>query len=422
MNEVTDFGWEYVWHCHLLGHEENDMMRPIKYTVSPFVPTALRRPTRIPGALPTPALSAGQAGLDARLRDLPEDDELRRSAGHGRGVHAERHDVRPAADAADGADDHADPTFTDKTVANGTQYWYEVRAENSVGYSAWSASATVTTAAGLNVTASSATITYGRLSRRSRPATPGHPAPGAVADFHGAGLHHDLHAGSPVGHLPDHLHGPRVPIRHYLFITYFQGLITVTPAPLTITAPSGTYPFGGPVPALAPTYTGFVNGDTPASLTGTVTCTPTFTTTTAAGTYLTTCSGATSTNYTITYVPGSVTVTPVALVITASSVISTDGLRRSPVPLIIPSYAGLVPVTLRRRRHQPARRRPSSPRRRARTLSSCSGAVDPNYTITYVPGVVHVTQAALAIPRQTARWSTAARRSHADDLRRLRQR
>lgn len=21
----TNFGWEYVWHCHILGHEENDM-------------------------------------------------------------------------------------------------------------------------------------------------------------------------------------------------------------------------------------------------------------------------------------------------------------------------------------------------------------------------------------------------------------
>ncbi len=28
-NEYTNFGWEYVWHCHLLGHEESDMMRPL---------------------------------------------------------------------------------------------------------------------------------------------------------------------------------------------------------------------------------------------------------------------------------------------------------------------------------------------------------------------------------------------------------
>jgi hypothetical protein len=29
INEYTNYGWEYVWHCHLLGHEENDMMRPL---------------------------------------------------------------------------------------------------------------------------------------------------------------------------------------------------------------------------------------------------------------------------------------------------------------------------------------------------------------------------------------------------------
>ena len=29
-NQLYNFGHEYVWHCHLLGHEENDMMRPIE--------------------------------------------------------------------------------------------------------------------------------------------------------------------------------------------------------------------------------------------------------------------------------------------------------------------------------------------------------------------------------------------------------
>ena len=32
VNTMYNFGWEFVWHCHLLGHEENDMMRPIKMT------------------------------------------------------------------------------------------------------------------------------------------------------------------------------------------------------------------------------------------------------------------------------------------------------------------------------------------------------------------------------------------------------
>ncbi len=29
VNAVTNFGHEYTWHCHILGHEEDDMMRPL---------------------------------------------------------------------------------------------------------------------------------------------------------------------------------------------------------------------------------------------------------------------------------------------------------------------------------------------------------------------------------------------------------
>ena len=41
LNQIINFGWEYVWHCHLLGHEENDMMRPSLLAVAPEVPTNL---------------------------------------------------------------------------------------------------------------------------------------------------------------------------------------------------------------------------------------------------------------------------------------------------------------------------------------------------------------------------------------------
>jgi len=37
-NDLTNFGWEFVWHCHLLGHEENDMMRPMALAVAPEAP------------------------------------------------------------------------------------------------------------------------------------------------------------------------------------------------------------------------------------------------------------------------------------------------------------------------------------------------------------------------------------------------
>ncbi len=53
-NVMTNFGWEYVWHCHLLGHEENDMMRPMVMTVSSTVPAV-------------PALTATRTGTPVNL-------------------------------------------------------------------------------------------------------------------------------------------------------------------------------------------------------------------------------------------------------------------------------------------------------------------------------------------------------------------
>jgi FtsP/CotA-like multicopper oxidase with cupredoxin domain len=34
INEIVNFGWEYMWHCHILSHEEMEMMRPISFEVS----------------------------------------------------------------------------------------------------------------------------------------------------------------------------------------------------------------------------------------------------------------------------------------------------------------------------------------------------------------------------------------------------
>ncbi len=39
-NQITNFGHEYVWHCHILSHEENDMMRPIIFNVDQLLYTA----------------------------------------------------------------------------------------------------------------------------------------------------------------------------------------------------------------------------------------------------------------------------------------------------------------------------------------------------------------------------------------------
>ena len=118
--------------------------------------------------------------------------------------------------------------------------------------------------------------------------------------------------------------------------------------------------------------------------------------------YTSSCTGAADPNYAIGYVAGSVTVTPAPLTVTASS--PHHDLRR---------HAAGDHAELQRLRQRPLRRRRS---RRTHLLddrhgssavagspysSSCAGAVDPNYAISYVAGTVTVTQAPLTVTAST---------------------
>jgi len=40
-NHTVNFGWEYVWHCHILAHEEMDMMHALAFAVPPEAPSNL---------------------------------------------------------------------------------------------------------------------------------------------------------------------------------------------------------------------------------------------------------------------------------------------------------------------------------------------------------------------------------------------
>ncbi|MHB1003485.1 MAG: hypothetical protein ACYC1B_06625 [Thermoleophilia bacterium] len=127
-NEMTNFGWEYVIHCHLLGHEENDMMRPFSIYVSPKAPSGLAAAENTPGTVTLdwtnnavfPAADsftiqrATDAGFTADVTTFPVD--------------------MPAL------------TYDDATVAGGTTYYYRVRAENPVAYSSWSDPVSIGTA------------------------------------------------------------------------------------------------------------------------------------------------------------------------------------------------------------------------------------------------------------------------------------
>src|SRR6266545_4959752 len=82
-----------------------------------------------------------------------------------------------------------------------------------------------------------------------------------------------------------------------------KAALSVDPASYTIT-------YGAPRPTIDVVYNSFVSGDTASSLDGTLSCgyTPAATATPDAGTYVISCSGQTSANYTITYHTGTLTV------------------------------------------------------------------------------------------------------------------
>ncbi|HUO47668.1 MAG TPA: MBG domain-containing protein, partial [Acidimicrobiales bacterium] len=95
-------------------------------------------------------------------------------------------------------------------------------------------------------------------------------------------------------------------------VTYVNGSVNVAQAVLTVTANNQTMVFGGPVPTLTATITGFVNGQTLATsgVTGAPSCSTTATTSSPGGTYPITCSLGTlgATNYSFTFVSGTLTV------------------------------------------------------------------------------------------------------------------
>jgi len=95
--------------------------------------------------------------------------------------------------------------------------------------------------------------------------------------------------------------------------------LVVAQAPLTITANNAAFTYGGAMPALTASYSGFVNGDNDSLLT-----TPPIITTTAApsspiGAYPITVSGAMDPNYSFVYNSGTLNINPATLTVTANA-------------------------------------------------------------------------------------------------------
>jgi hypothetical protein len=186
---------------------------------------------------------------------------------------------------------------------------------------------------------------------------------------------------------------------NYEFV-YVSGTVTVNPDTLKITASSASLTYGGTVPTITASYSGFKHGDTPASLSTAPTCGTTATSTSpvSGSPYVTTCSGALDANYTISYVNGTLTVKPAALKITASSASATYG---DAVPVVTASYSGFVngetSASLTTLPTCTTTMVSGSPVSGSPYSTSCSGAVDSNYTISYVRGKISLVRAPLTI-------------------------
>ncbi len=179
-------------------------------------------------------------------------------------------------------------------------------------------------------------------------------------------------------------------------ITHVNGTLTVTPAALTITADNKTKLYGAALPALSASYNGFVNGDTAGSLSTPPSLTTTATAASPVATYSITATGAAAANYAISYVPGTLSVTPAALTITADNKTKLYG---AALPVLSASYSGFVNGdTAGSLTTPPSLTTTATAASPVATYSiTATGAAAANYAISFVPGTLSVTPAALTI-------------------------
>jgi FtsP/CotA-like multicopper oxidase with cupredoxin domain len=115
VNHMVNFGWEYVWHCHILSHEEMDMMHAMSFATKPKAPsnltgTLLNGPRRIRLTWTNNALNSTGFQIE-RANDI----------GFTTGLVT--YDIVGTV-----------TTYTDANgIANNTPYYYRVRAVNTVG-------------------------------------------------------------------------------------------------------------------------------------------------------------------------------------------------------------------------------------------------------------------------------------------------
>jgi hypothetical protein len=190
---------------------------------------------------------------------------------------------------------------------------------------------------------------------------------------------------------------------NYTIGKFTPGALTITPAHLAITANSSAKLYGAALPAFSASYSGFVNGDSAASLTMPLTLSTTATAASHVGSYTIIASGASSINYTISYVPGILVITPAPLTITANNSAKVYG---AAMPTLYATYSGWVngdrTASLAALPTLTTSATASSQVRAGGYNINASGATDPDYSISYRPGTLLITPEPLTITANNA--------------------
>lgn len=275
-------------------------------------------------------------------------------------------------------------------------YSFVITATNMIGTPAAAATATqnftlTVNKAPLTITANSVSKAYGSANPAFTATFTGLVNGDASSVVSGLAFNTPATAASPAG---SYAITPSSAAAANYSITFVAGTLTVAKAPLTITAADTTRAYGGSNPSFGATYSAFANGDTSSVVSG-LAFTTTATASSPVGSYAITPSGATAANYTLTFVPGTLSVTKAALTVTAADATRPYGASN---PSFTATYAGFVNGDTSAVVSGLAFSTPATTSSAAGTYQvSPTAATATNYTFTFAPGTLTVTKATLTV-------------------------
>ena len=133
-NALVNFGWEYVYHCHILSHEEMDMMRPVLTALPPKPATGLNYSVTGTGNGTRLTLTWTDTSI-TETSFLVQKQAGAAGAWTTIGTVAVPLDPNPATLVIEPNTSGGTRSFIDTTFRfNSTQYYYRVIARNTVGY------------------------------------------------------------------------------------------------------------------------------------------------------------------------------------------------------------------------------------------------------------------------------------------------